>query len=85
MPATLAEVENAVETSSPQILPDVDSEEYRLLYVPTMVAVYTAHHQRMPKSEESLHQHVFGFDGHSGCHACREETEFLVAHQKQFF
>jgi len=85
MPATFADHENAVEAAAPQTLPDLDSEEYRLLYVPTMVAVYTAHHQRMPQSEEALHRHVFGFDGHTGCAACHEETEFLVAHQKKFF
>jgi hypothetical protein len=50
-----------------------------------MVAVYTARHQQMPKSDERLHRHVFGFGGHAGCEECREETEFLVAHQREFF
>ena len=71
--------------SIPDTLPAVGSEEYKLLYLPTMVAVYTARHQQMPKSDERLHRHVFGFGGHSGCEECREETEFLVAHQKEFF
>ncbi len=65
--------------------PAVDSEEYKLLYLPTMVAVYTARHQQMPKSDDRLHRHIFGFGGHLGCQECREETEFLVAHQKEFF
>lgn len=60
------------------------SEEYRLLYLPTMLGVYTARHQKMPKSNELLHHHVFGDGDHAGCEACREETEFLVAHQKKF-
>jgi len=75
----------ATRHSIPDTLPAIDSHAYKLLYLPTMVAVYTARHQQMPKSDERLHRHVFGFDGHSGCEACREETEFLVAHQKEFF
>jgi hypothetical protein len=66
-------------------LPVIDPHEYKLLYLPTMVAVYTARHQQMPTSDEQLRRHVFGFGSHSGCEACREETEFLVAHQKGFF
>lgn len=61
------------------------SEEYALLYLPTMLGVYTARHQQMPASDESLCEHVFGSYRHRGCAACREETEFLVAHQKRFF
>jgi hypothetical protein len=80
-------VDSQPDTASPptETLPSIDSEEYRLLYLPTMVAVYTARHQQMPESEAWLHRHVFGFGGHPGCEACREETEFLVAHQKKFF
>ena len=70
--------------SSQQILPQVDSEEYRLFYLPTMLAVYTARHQQMPISEKSLHLHIFGLPGHPGCEACRRETVFLIAHQKRF-
>jgi hypothetical protein len=63
----------------------VNPEEYELLYRPTMVGVYTARHQRMPNSEKALREHVFGCGGRPGCGECREETEFLVAHQKRFF
>lgn len=76
---------NAARHSIPDTLPAIDSREYKLLYLPTMVAVYTARHQQMPESDERLHRHVFGSGGHSGCEACREETEFLIAHQKGFF
>jgi hypothetical protein len=76
---------NAASHAIPDTCPALDSHAYKLLYLPTMVAVYTARHQQMPKSDERLHRHVFGFGGHSGCEACREETEFLVAHQKEFF
>jgi len=71
--------------SEPAPLPNVASKEYRLLYLPTMLGVYTAQHQKMPTSDESLREHVFGSARHAGCQACREETEFLVAHQKRFF
>jgi hypothetical protein len=76
---------NSATHSIRDTLPAIDSDEYKLLYLPTMVAVYTARHQQMPESDEGLHRHVFGFRGHLGCEACREETEFLVAHQKEFF
>ncbi|HEV2194955.1 MAG TPA: hypothetical protein VGR55_05210 [Candidatus Acidoferrum sp.] len=68
-----------------QTMPSLASEEYSLLYLPTMLGVFTARHQQMPKSNELLHEHVFGSRGYAGCEACREETEFLVAHQKKFF
>lgn len=68
-----------------QNMPNLASEEYRLLYLPAMLGVFTARHQQMPKSDELLHEHVFGAEGQAGCEACREETEFLVAHQKKFF
>ncbi len=71
--------------SNQDALPNLASAEYRLLYLPTMLGVFTARHQQMPKSNELLHTHVFGSKGHAGCEACREETEFLVAHQKKFF
>lgn len=70
--------------SYPEAIPDYDSEEYRLLYLPTMLGVYTARHQQMPASDESLREHIFGSLSHIGCEDCREETEFLVAHQKKF-
>ena len=76
---------NTARLAIPDMCPATDSRAYKLLYLPTMVAVYTARHQQMPKSDERLHRHVFGFGGQSGCEACREETEFLVAHQKEFF
>ena len=63
----------------------VNPEENELLYRPTMVGDYTARHQRMPNSEKALREHVFGCGGRPGCGECREETEFLVAHQKRFF
>jgi len=66
-------------------LPGIDSEEYKVLYRPTMVGVYTARHQQMPRSDRFLCEHVFGLAGYPGCAGCREETEFLVAHQKRFF
>src|SRR5215467_12114448 len=65
--------------------PNLASAEYRLLYLPAMLGVYTARHQEMPTSDESLREHVFGSASRAGCQACREETEFLVAHQKKFF
>ena len=68
-----------------EAIPDHGSEEYRLLYLPTMLGVYTARHQQMPASDESLQVHIFGSHSHLGCEACREETEFLVAHQRKFF
>jgi len=68
-----------------ETVPFEASQEYRLLYLPTMLSVYTARHLQMPESPEALHLHVFGAANHPGCDACREETEFLVAHQKQFF
>lgn len=68
-----------------ETMSDPGSEEYTLLYLPTMLGVYTARHQQMPASDESLCEHVFGSNSHAGCAACREETEFLVAHQKRFF
>src|SRR5215467_637223 len=71
--------------SEQAIQPDLHTEEYRFIYLPTMVGVYTARHQKMPTSDESLHEHVFGTVRYAGCQACREETEFLVAHQKKFF
>jgi hypothetical protein len=66
-------------------MPGIDAEEYELLYRPTMLGVYTARHQRMPKSERALREHVFGCAGDTGCEECRMETEFLIAHQKKFF
>ena len=63
----------------------LESAEYELLYRPTMVGVYTARHQRMPESDRALREHVFGSGGQPGCEVCREETEFLVAHQMRFF
>jgi len=75
--------EDQLAETAPQ--PLYDSQEFPLFYLPTMLAVYTARHQRMPTSAESLRRHVFGSPGHAGCPACREETDFLVAHQKQFF
>jgi hypothetical protein len=71
--------------SYPETIPDHSSEEYRLLYLPTMLSVYTARHQQMPTSDESLREHIFGSHSHVGCEPCREETEFLVIHQKNFF
>lgn len=71
--------------SNQEAIPNLASEEYRLLYLPTMLGVFTARHQQMPLSNELLHVHVFGTKDHAGCDACREETEFLVAHQKKFF
>jgi len=90
MPATLAAPEPLTETPAPQCAPAETSpavapDEYRLLYLPTMLAVYTARHLCMPESPEALRLHVFGSADHPGCGACREETAFLVAHQKQFF
>ena len=76
---------NTARPTFPDTLPATESDAYKLFYLPAMVAVYTARHQQMPKSDERLHRHVFGFGGRSGCEACREETEFLVAHQKKFF
>ena len=70
---------------SQQKVPNFASEEYRLLYLPTMLGVFTARHQQMPASDESLREHIFGSHSHTGCEACREETEFLVAHQRKFF
>jgi hypothetical protein len=64
--------------------PNREAEDSGALYLPTMLAVYTARHQNMPKSDGWLYRHVFGLDGDAGCEACREETEFLVAHQKNF-
>jgi len=78
-----AAFEDQLVRTAPQ--PLFDSQEFPLFYLPTMLAVYTARHQRMPASAESLRRHVFGSPGHTGCPACREETDFLVAHQKQFF
>jgi hypothetical protein len=75
----------ALRRSDQETMPDLSSQEYRLLYLPTMLGVYTARHQQMPASDESLGEHVFGSNSHTGCAACREETEFLVAHQKRFF
>jgi hypothetical protein len=75
---------NTARPTTPDTLPATDSDAYKLFYLPAMVAVYTARHQQMPKSDERLHRHVFGFGGRLGCEACREETEFLVAHQKKF-
>lgn len=71
--------------SNQETMPDSSSEEYRLLYLPTMLAVYTARHQQMPSSDGSLGEHVFGSNSRAGCAACREETELLVAHRKRFF
>lgn len=71
--------------SNQNAMPNLASEEYRLLYLPTMLGVFTAGHQQMPLSNELLRMHVYGSNGHAGCEACREETEFLVAHQKKFF
>ena len=65
--------------------PSLESAEYELLYRPTMVGVYTARHQRMPESDGALREHIFGSSGQAGCEICREETEFLVAHQMRFF
>ena len=65
--------------------PRSDSAEFILLYLPTMVSVYTARHQQIPPSPQSLREHVFGNAHHRACEACREETEFLVMHQKKFF
>jgi hypothetical protein len=76
---------HAARVSTHETMPNLASEEYRLLYLPTMLGVYTARHQQMPTSNESLREHVFGSNSHAGCAACREETEFLVAHQKKFF
>jgi len=76
---------HAAGASKQDRLPNTTSQEYRLLYLPTMLGVYTARHQEMPMSNESLRDHVFGTVGHPCCEACREETEFLVAHQKRFF
>src|SRR5919108_6443565 len=75
----------AARRSRRKAMPDPNSQEYRVLYLPTMLGVYTARHQQMPASDESLGEHVFGSNSHAGCAACREETEFLVAHQKRFF
>lgn len=72
-------------SSHPGTIPDHGSEEYRLLYLPTMLGVYMARHQQMPASDESLREHIFGSHSRTGCEACREETEFLVAHQRKFF
>jgi hypothetical protein len=71
--------------STHETMPNPASKEYRLLYLPTMLGVYTARHQQMPTSDASLQEHVFGSNRQAGCAACREETEFLVAHQKKFF
>ena len=71
--------------SNQEAMPNLASEEYRFLYLPTMLGVFTARHQEMPKSNEFLHTHVFGTEDQAGCEACREETEFLVAHQKKFY
>lgn len=71
--------------SKQKALPNFASEEYRFLYLPTMLGVFTARHQQMPESSEFLHAHVFGTKDQAGCDACREETEFLVAHQEKFF
>lgn len=76
---------NPAGPSTQETLPNLDSQEYKLMYLPTMLGVYTARHQQMPTSDESLREHVFGTGGYPGCEACREETEFLVAHQKKFF
>jgi len=93
MPATFADPQPHVETcrrefpqnAQKEALPFGAPDEYRFLYVPTMLSVYTARHLQMPQSPEALRLHVFGSADHAGCDACREETEFLVAHQKQFF
>ena len=75
----------AARYSHPEAMPTPGSEEYRVLYLPTMLGVYAARHQQMPTSNESLHEHIFGSNRRVGCEPCREETEFLVAHQKNFF
>ena len=100
MATTFADLECTVEPADPaadvardaepampgalQARPNSESEEFAALYVPTMLAVFTARHQHMPKSDGWLYRHVFGPNGDSGCEACREETEFLVAHQRKF-
>lgn len=76
---------HASRLSMHEAMPHLASEEYRLLYLPTMLSVYTARHQQMPTSDAFLREHVFGSNSQAGCAACREETEFLVAHQKKFF
>jgi len=76
---------HASRLSTHETMPNLASKEYRLLYLPTMLGVYTARHQQMPTSNASLREHVFGSNRHAGCVACREETEFLVVHQKKFF
>lgn len=76
---------HAARPATEEAMPNPASREYKLLYLPTMLSVFTARHQQMPASDQSLGEHVFGSNIHSGCAACREETEFLVAHQKKFF
>ena len=90
MATMLADVESVSARTSERMpsqhtpVPEVDSAEYRLFYLPAMVAVYTARHQHMPLSDWALYLHIFGVPGHAGCEACRRETAFLVAHQQKF-
>jgi len=76
---------NAAEILMQQTLPDVNSEEYKSLYLPIMMSVYTARHGQHPPAEEALHEHVFGSDQNTACELCKRETEILVSHQREFF
>lgn len=65
---------------------DWEKENFSLeIALPIMNAAYTARHQATPTSNDFLVDHVLGSENQAPCELCREETEFLISHQKDFF